>query len=445
MKILFVQPSERPLIKTRKVNGSITPPLGIMTLAAFLRLKFPQVKVSIKDYEADNGPNFDFKPFGIVCVTGTTVHMPHAYELVRQIRMENPEALIIIGGSHATFCYDQLLSDLPELDGVVRGEGEITISRIVKKFAGKNNLPIIEGFKSRSNSKNGMSKFIDNLDDLPIPAYDLINLNRYQLSTHRKSLKHPFACLMTARGCPFSCSYCQTPNMFGRHLRYQCAEKVLNDIEILISTKHVKSIVFWDDTFTANSKRTTEICDSIKHLGIEWMCNTRVEYIDVQLLQSMKESGCKIIFYGVESGNEDILKLLNRTKEPMLEKVRNAFKLTHDVGIETVATLMIGAPTDTEQTIKKSLDFLKELNPTHVYFSIYNVTPGAAEYKRAVKEGLIRDENNQPVKHPDWSNYRLFTGPPFGLPTVNKNLSRWDLQNALKYAYGLFGKKEEYL
>jgi len=371
--------------------------------------------------------------------------MPHAYELVRQIRIENHDALIIMGGSHSTFCCDQLLNDLRELDGVVRGEGEITISKIVENFSGRNDLPKIEGFVSRSNLKTGMSEVLENLDELPIPAYNLINLNRYQLSTHRRSLKQPFASLVTTRGCPFTCAYCQTPNMFGHHLHYQSPEKISNDIKILISSKGVKSIVFWDDTFTANSKRTIEICESIRHLNIEWMCNTRVELIDLKLLQCMKDAGCKIIFYGVESCNEETLKFLNRTKDPMIEKVRNAFKLTHDVGIESVATLMIGAPNDTEQTIKKNLSFIKELNPTHVYFSIYNVTPGAAEYNRAVKEGLIRDENNKPVKYPDWSNSRLFTGPPFGLPTVNTYLSRWDLQNALKYAYSQFGKKEEYL
>ena len=445
MEILFVQPSERPLIKTRKIHGSITPPLGIMTLSSFLREKFPSVVVSIKDYEADNGPKFNFKPYDIVCLTGTTVHMPHGYELIREIRHDNPNTTIIMGGPHATFCVDQLLNDLPGLDGVVKGEGEISIAKIVENFDGRNNLPIFDGFRTRTNKTNRMSKVIENIDELPIPAYDLINIERYQLSTHRRSLKKPFACLITTRGCPFSCAYCQTPNMFGSQIRYQSEDKVLNDIEYLIKMLNIRSIVFWDDTFTANQNRTYKICESIKHLGIEWMCNTRVETVDSSILEAMKESGCKIIFYGVESADEDTLKFLKRTKEPMLDKVRQAFKWSRDVGIETVATLMIGAPNDTHETIKRNLDFLIELNPTHVYFSVYNVTPGATEYKRAVKEGLVRDESNQTVKCPDWSNPRLFTGPPFGLPTVNKNLSRWDLQSALKYAYEKFGKKEEYL
>jgi radical SAM superfamily enzyme YgiQ (UPF0313 family) len=438
MRVLLVQPSERPIIGKRKEHGSIMPPLSILTLAAVVRDQFPIVDVRVADFEATNGePDPDFSSYDLIGITGTTVHVPHIAQLARQARTSNAEACIVVGGPHASFCDRELLETVPEIDVVVRGEGEIAFSELVRQYRGRYNLPSAPGLSTRKRRSSQLAPIVPSLDDLPTAAYDLVRLSKYQLSTHRKVLPIPFASLMTTRGCPFSCTYCQTPQMFGSAIRYRAPALVRSEIETLISTAGIRSVVFWDDTFTVNRKHTLALCAAIKPLQLQWMCNTRVECVDRNLLRAMYEAGCRVVFYGVESAQEDTLQRLGRTTRPMLRTIREAFATTHDVGIATVGTLMIGAPGDTLPIIQENIDFLKGLRPTYVYISIYNVTPGAAEFQGARDAGHIRD-------HIDWTNPEEFVGPPFGLPTAHPVLKRGQLQEFQKSAYHACGFGEEY-
>lgn len=434
MKILFAQPSERLFIGKKKKHGSIMPPLGLLSLASEVEVKLPEIEIDIVDFEAKNGePDPNYSDYDIVAITGTTVHMPHAFQISKEIRKKNEEACILIGGPHATFCHDQMLNSLPELDAVCRGEGEISLIEFIKKFKDRKDLPIVKGFSTRSQLSKDFSPIVKDLSSLSPVAYEKINIEKYQLSTHR-NLPLPFASIMTTRGCPFKCNYCQTPNMFGDKLRFRSPKLIADEIENLIDNHGLKSIVFWDDTFTANKKHTIELCRAIKGFDINWMCNTRVECVSPELLAEMKEAGCKIIFYGVESSHETTLKDFNRKMS--LEDIKKAFNWTHEAGIETVGTLMIGAPNDTLMRIEQNIDFLKTITKK-VYISIYNVTPGANDFEKAQKEGVI-------PKEIDWHIVGEYKDPPFGLPTVNQKLNRYELQEAQKYAYNSFyGRDDE--
>lgn len=446
MRILLVQPSERIVLGKRKAHGSIMPPLGLLTLGAVLRERFPDFTVHIADYEAKNSePEPDFANYDIIGITGTTVHMPHAILLAKEIRQKNPGACILFGGPHATFCHQDLLKNMPELDAVVRGEGEITLCDFISQYRGLKDLPLIKGVSTRERLSKTLSPVVQDLDSLPDLAYDLVDVTKYQLSTHRRALPTPFASAITTRGCPYTCAYCQTPVMFGDRLRYRSPARGALEMRQLSVNYGIRSIVFWDDTFTANKDYTIRFCHSIGDLNLSWMCNTRVECVSRPLLRIMKESGCRIIFYGVESSQEDTLAYLRRTTN--LSRVRDAFQWTHEEGIETVGTLMIGAPGDDFRRIEENIDFLKSLNPTYVYISIYNVIPGTDEFDRALREGRIRDREGDITDTIDWSDPTLFSGPPFGLPTVNENLNRFQLQQAQEYAYEQFygpGRGAEY-
>lgn len=341
-----------------------------------------------------------------------------------------------IGGPHATFCHDDLLKRCPEIDAIVRGEAEISFIEFLKKYRNQQNLPTIDGISTKSKLSKKLSPIIKDINSLPFPAYDLVDVTKYQLSTHRKDLPLPFLSSITNRGCPFSCTYCQTPNMFGNKVRFKSPDTIKSELEYFIEIAQIKSIVFWDDTFTFNTSRTLEICKKIKPFNISWMCNTRVELVNPSLLRSMSESGCRIVFFGVESSSGETLKRFKRTYNT--ELVKKAFDWAHQANIKTVGTLMIGSPGDDLNTIEKNIEYLKSLNPSYVYISIFNVTPGAKEFEKAKLRGKLRDKKGRITEEIDWSDPKLFKGPPFGLPTVNGSLNRYQLQQAQEFAYEQF-------
>lgn len=436
MKVLLLQPSQQIIIGQKKKNGSIMPPLGLLCLASYIRQECPGTDVDFFDYEVKNGdPIPDFRHYDIIGLSATSVHVPHANRLIQEIRSKNSSTCIVMGGPHATFAYESLLNNIPELDAVIRGEGEKSITYFINHYIDREHLPEYPGIVTRKTTHVEMSPAIEDLDLLSEYAYDLVNIKKYQLATHRKALTPPFISFMTSRGCPFSCKYCQTPNMFGHAVRYRSAKLVYEECKRLKSKINYNSIVFWDDTFTANRNYTLELCSYLKELKIKWMCNTRVDRVDRELLFQMKDAGCEVIFFGVESFYETTLKFLNRTTNEAI--VKEAFTLCREIGIQTVAALMIGTPFDNLESIAYNTEKLKQLRPDKVYISIYNATVGSEEYKRAIKSGDL-DESI------DWLNPKSFYGPPYGLPTINPQLNRYQLQIAQKSVYREFyGKGNE--
>lgn len=415
------------------------PPLSLLSLASIVRERHKHVNVEIADFEAKNGELYpDYSHYDMIAISGTSVHMPHVGSLLVDIRRQNPDTFVVVGGPHATFCHEEMLEKQPAIDAVFRGEAEESFSLFVGEFRGRKSLPRIQGVSTRQYISDAFSTRIDDLDSLPMLAYDLVDLDKYQLSTHRKDLPLPFVSLMMSRGCPYACQYCQTPNMFGRTVRSFSPSRIANEIEHLVDHHKIRSVVFWDDTFTASEDRVTELCAKIGGLNLSWMCNTRPEHVNENLLNHMKAAGCKIIFYGVESAHAETLQFLRR--KTTLDVVRSTFNITRKVGIKTVGTLMIGAPGDTWEKIQTNIEFLTSLEPNFLYASVYNVTPGANEFERAKSQGIIPESI-------DWFNRDTFDGPPFGLPVANENLTRPELAKAQKFAYAKFygkGREDEY-
>lgn len=439
MKVLLLQPSQQVIIGKKKKNGSIMPPLGLLCLASCIRQECNGADVDFFDYEVKNGtPIPDFEQYDVIGLSGTSVHIPHASQLIQEIRSKNKRACIIIGGPHATFAYKSLLDSIPELDVVIRGEGERSITYLINHYINREHIPEYPGIVTRKTTHIELSPIIEDLDLLPKYAYDLINIEKYQLATHRKALKPPFISFMTSRGCPFSCKYCQTPNMFGHRVRQRSARLVYEECNELKLKINYNSIVFWDDTFTANRNYAIELCSYLKKLKIKWMCNTRVDRIDRELLLQMKDAGCEVIFFGVESFYTATLEFLNRTTNEAI--VKKAFMLCREIGIQTVAALMIGTPFDNLESIEYNTEKLKQLCPDKVYISIYNATVGSEEYKRAIMSGDLPENI-------DWTNPQRFSGPPYGLPTINPQLNRYQLQIAQKSVYREFygkGNEQQY-
>ncbi|MHA1869475.1 MAG: B12-binding domain-containing radical SAM protein [Promethearchaeota archaeon] len=212
-----------------------------------------------------------------------------------------------------------------------------------------------------------------NLDDLPIPDRTPI-LNYSYFNPLTETTK--WTTILSSRGCPNKCIFCTSPAFYGNRFRYNSPEYTLREIKYLLSLGY-KELFFRDETFTMNKRRVKRLCNLINAEGLEvkWICNSRVDTIDEDLLSNMKKAGCHTIKFGVESGNQRILDLLK--KGITLEQTQEAFNLCHKYGVKTHAHVILGSPTETIGEIMKTIKFIKELKPSTVTFNIFTAFPGA--------------------------------------------------------------------
>jgi anaerobic magnesium-protoporphyrin IX monomethyl ester cyclase len=216
----------------------------------------------------------------------------------------------------------------------------------------------------------------------------MIDIRQYSIFT---GIKKPVASLMTSRGCPYQCSFCDVYNIMGRKLRLRSYQNVVDEIQNMVQNYGIKEIFIKDSTFTINKKWVMNFCNELlaRKIDISYLCNTRVDCIDEPLIKKMKETGCRQISLGIESANEEILK--NIKKNITISQVKKAFQLLNKYGIETQAFFMIGNPGETEKTVRETIDLAKELCPDYAVFSVTMLFPNTDLYKWAVAKGCIQD------------------------------------------------------
>jgi len=300
-------------------------------------------------------------------------------EIARIAKQLNPQVKIVFGGVGASFLWKHFLDNFHEIDFVVIGEAEHTFLALVKTIErkGSANLKNIKGIAFRNSKgihKTGGAAFIDNLDDIPIPA------------------KHfTYNHVISSRGCPGKCTFCGSPKFWGRRLRFRSPENFVHELELLCS-KGVNFFFFSDDTFTANKKRVVEICKKIieKDLDITWFAISRVDCIDEDILCWMRKAGCTQISYGIESGSEKIRKKLGKPLDT--ETIKRAFSLTYRYGILARAYLIYGSPGETWETIEETLNLIKEVKPFICISYILEIYPGTKLYSDFLKNSNATDD-----------------------------------------------------
>jgi len=302
-----------------------------------------------------------------------------AIDIARTAKQLDPRTKIVFGGIGATFLWEHLLGNFPEVDYVVLGEGEWTFLNLVRHFEKKQDQGIaqIRGIAYRENGKilkTGEPDPVEDLDSLPIPA------------------KHfSYAHVSSSRGCAWNCSFCGSPEFWGRNIRWRSPEKFVEELELLIR-KGVTFFYFSDDTFTINAKRVIEICKRIieKNLKIAWYAISRVDHVDEEMLYWMRRAGCIQISYGVESGSVKIRKALG--KQVKTEQVKRAFALTTRYGILSRAYFIYGAPGETWKTVQETMDLMEDVKPLSAIFYILDVFPGTELYSELKKKlGITED------------------------------------------------------
>jgi len=345
-------------------------PLGIGYLAAVLEKA--QYEVNVIDCQAHKRTDKQLEAElvksqpDIVGITSSTLTYRPALEIVKTARKALPDCLIILGGPHVTVLDEQTLTEAPEADIIVRGEGEQTILELADSTTKANlkNIQEIDGITYRKNGEIVRTKerdFIQNLDELPHPAYRHFHSGSYELSGKT------YLPIITSRGCPFQCTFCLASKMCGKRFRTRSPRKVVDELEWLRDTHGADIIAFYDDTFTFNIPRAHEICDEMtkRKFDLPWDCRTRVDRINPEILAKMRNANCQLIHFGVESGSQKMLDVMK--KGTTVEQNARGIKMAKNAGISVAISVVVGYPGETADMLGQTFNFICKTEPDYVY------------------------------------------------------------------------------
>lgn len=433
MRILFVNP---PWIK-HKDNiwnnvACVMPPLGLAWMAAVLEGQGHEVRILDAHAERVDLEHFPdrFKELGkfeMVGITATTPLISHAYEISRMVKEQQPEAKVVLGGVHPTVLPEEVLG-VKWVDIVVRGEGEETITEL----AANKPLEEVAGISFRLEGRihhNSERPLIKDLDSLPLPAYHLLPMEKYYPAAGAAK-RRPAMSMLATRGCPGRCTFCY--RIFGNSLRVRSGRKLAEEAKFLHDNYGIREICFYDDTFTVRKKEVYAFCDGLEELKLDmtWVCFSRVDTIDKELLFRMKEMGCHQVSFGVESASNVILR--NVRKRIDIKKVEQTMEITKQVGLDRRVAFMFGNPGETEETMQKTLEFAIRLDPEIVMFNITTPFPGTELFEWADKKGYLITKN--------WEHYD-FAHPVMELPTISNE----KIKVFYRKAYRKFFLRPKYL
>lgn len=373
-------------------GGRNAPPLGLCSLASVVRekgYKTDIIDAAVLNYGLSDVVkkivNLSPKYIGI---TASTVAIDRAGKLAARLKKAKKDLIIIIGGPHVTALPKETLLDYPAFDFGVIGEGEKVLVELLSTLESDRNPGLIRGVVFRQGKKVVVTKrraFIKNLNTLPIPAWDLLpSLKRYYRSSAQSFNRLPSTSLVTSRGCPYQCTFCDR-SVFGNNLRSYSPDHVLKMLKILSHQYGIKHILIDDDTFTISKQRLKEICKLMikERLDLTWTCLARVDTVDKPMLKLMKKAGCWQILYGIESGNQEILNKLR--KGITIEQIEKALEITHGVGIRTKGFFILGTPFETKETIRKTIDFIKRIKLDDFHMTYFTPFPGTAIYDNQIE------------------------------------------------------------
>lgn len=373
IKACLINPPTRSL--------SLRPPLGLMYISSYLsshgidnHLIDPKGELPV-DEHIDKllrevvrfGPAFA----GISCLT-TDVQC--VFKIAEGIKTRLPDVRIVLGGIHPTLFPEQMLEN-ENIDFVVMGEGEEALYELIRA-ADNGNFFSVDGIAFRDNGRivvNKRRKMIEDLDEIPLPAFDKIEMGFYlQPNIHMvRGIPLRGFYIFSSRGCPYRCRFCVNKNIFGRTIRYRSPFRVADEIEYLYRKYRIDGFFLFDDTFAVKESHAIELCDQIaaRKLPLVWGCETRVNLISEELVKRLKKAGCVQVDFGIESGSERLLKLLQ--KDITVEQIREAVRMCKKYKIRVFSNFMINLPTETEEDLNKTLSLADEINSD---ISIFNIT-----------------------------------------------------------------------
>jgi len=377
------------LIRPYFTHTPYEPPLGITIVAAYLKERGYSVSIidfettlaksenEIKDHIQQEDPD----------IVGVSFFTYDRFEAEKVSNAAKELGKIVIGGGlHMTFDPMNTLQSIPSMDIGVLGEGEETLCELVRAIEEERSFQDIKGIAYRKNGKvvvNQLRPLISDLDLLPMPAYHLLPMDKY-----------PYHQILGSRGCPYDCIFCASPKFWRRKVRFRSYKLVVDEIEYLVNTYGQKEFDFKDDILFLNKEWTKNLCNELLERGtnIKWNCLGRVNLIDKSLFKLMRKAGCQTLRFGIESGNERILKVIK--KDITKQQVRHAVKVAKEIPFEVGTIFMLGHPSETLDEMEETCEFAIELGAEHYNFKPADIYPGTQLFQIAVNEGLLSKDYN---------------------------------------------------
>jgi radical SAM superfamily enzyme YgiQ (UPF0313 family) len=395
MRVLLINPFVERMHLELSYAENFRPPLGLAYCAAVLErhgheveivdalvrgIRFPELRRILAERRPD--------------IVGVSTYSPTRYECFRTAKVVKEtlgeHIVVVAGGPHVSAAVEDTLENVPHIDYVVRGEGEYPLLELVRALETGGDPLAVAGVSGRRDGRPydaPAQANVADLDGLPRPARHLLPMSRY--GTRMPSTMVKSTTILTSRGCPARCTFC-TRDWFSRDTRFHSPAYMADEIDEVIGRYGFRGVIIQDDTFTLNKRRVFEFCDELRSrkMRFRWLATTRVDCINLDLLKSMKDAGCEVVTFGVESMNPRILKWLK--KGFTVEKVRRAIDWAREAGLKVRCTYLLGIGDETEQDIQQSIRDARALPvdklKANVGLSLY---PGTPLYPMAIEAGVL--------------------------------------------------------
>ncbi|MBU1932234.1 B12-binding domain-containing radical SAM protein [Patescibacteria group bacterium] len=394
---------------------SVQYPINIGYLVSYL--KKAGIECTVRDFEVESFSEMAFLESvrkampSIIGFSCMTPHIKNGAKLSRLVKRHFPDILTVVGGVHASAIPEQTLREFPHFDVVVHGEGERTLVELYHGWLNRN-IENVSGIAYRSKEGGNIQinpprPMIRNLDEIPFPDRDLVDIRRYRTSHVSRGFSRKtknIAEIICSRGCPYECIFCASKVVHSRKVRFRSPENIIAEMEYLINARYIAHFSFLDDTFTLRKDIMIPVCEYMRKRRVSFDAYTRVNDIDEEKISIMVSSGCKKISFGVESGSPKVLKLLK--KGITVEQVEHAVAISRNAELHTIeTTFMVGChPDETLKDIEMTKKLIHKLKPDILAVNISIPYPGT-ELNRILKsKGLLTREN--------WDEFVLFFSNP---------------------------------
>ena len=446
MKVLLVNPPSENIIRESlppvvEDSTGFYPPLGLLYVAAYAegvdgcevrvwdcqaeRIGYDELERKIRAY----GPD-------VVGIQAMTFTLIDALCVARTAKKAKPSCFVVMGGPHPTL-YPEESVLLPDVDCVVRGEGEYPFEALLKAIRSGHSVDGIPGVITRKGVSERQSveetHHIKNLDVLKRPARHLLDPSLY--SSPLASQRH-VTTMMSSRGCPGKCIFCDRPQM-GKILRKRSAESVVAEMAFCVRELGIGEIIFYDDTFNIDKARVKEICERIlcSGLKVRWSIRARIDAMTPEIIRNLGKAGCNRISYGVETGSQRLQKLIRKNLD--LDQVREVFAATRREGIETLGYFMIGLPTEKKEEVDETVALMLSMPMDYAHIAVFTPYPGTSIYHDALTQGVYDVDY--------WRAFARNPTPGFVPRYWNENFTDSMLLEILKSAYSKFYGRPGYM
>jgi len=443
MNVLLINPPSPHVVRGSlppviEDDTGVYPPLGLLYVAAHAQT-VRECNVTVLDCQAEGvthemlGSRISGISPDVIGVQVMTFTLIDAVILAKTLRRLMPGAYIVFGGPHATI-YAAETVRIPEIDAVIPGEGEYVFAELLKALVKKQSPESVKGVITEKNPGGTVTwDHIADLDRLLMPARDLIDNTKY---TSPMVKKNPITTIMSSRGCPARCVFCDRPQM-GKRFRKRSAGNVVDEMQYCCNEFDIGEFVFYDDTFTVDKQRVLDICRIIaeRKLKLNWDIRARIDTVTEEMIYGLHQAGCHRIHYGVETGSPRIQRRLQKNLD--LQRIKHVFSMTKKAGIETLGYFMIGCPDETEEDMKQTFDFMQSLPMDYAHISVFTPYPGTRIYQEALETGFYA--------HDYWKEFAENPSPGFSPRYWNQFFSDKELLVLLKKSYARFYGRPSYL